>query len=177
MNDIEDTNEISLPVLKSQKRNKLIKEAIPYIVILIVVITIRTFIVTPIIVNGESMMPTLKGGELMLLNKRAKINRFDVVVVDIGTEKLIKRVIAMPGESITCENGIIYVNDKRQDEEYSQGVTPDFDKVQLEDDEYFVLGDNRENSLDSQELGPFKSAVVKGTTHFVLFPFSRFGSL
>lgn len=179
MNNNDLNNEIiELPKLKEKKTVKqYIKELIPYVIILLVVIVIRTYFVTPIIVNGESMQPTLKGGELMILNKRASISRFDVVVVDIGSEKIIKRVIALPGESITCENGIIYVNDKKQEENYSKGVTPDFEKVKLDDDEYFVLGDNRENSLDSQELGPFKKDLIKGKTSFIIFPFTKFGNI
>ncbi|MDE5888550.1 MAG: signal peptidase I, partial [Bacilli bacterium] len=138
---------------------------------------IRTYLVTPIMVNGPSMQPTLSGGEIMILNKRDKIDRFDVVVVDIKTEDIIKRVIAMPGETISCENGIIYVNDRRQDEEYSKGITSDFDKVTLGEDEYFVLGDNRENSLDSRRFGAFKEEQIKGTAKLVLFPFNKFGNI
>lgn len=154
---------------------KLFKEIIPYVIILVVVVLIRTFLVTPIIVSGPSMQPTLHGGEVMILNKISAIERFDVVVVDIGSEEIIKRVIAMPGETISCENGIIYVNDRRQDEEYSQGNTFDFEKVTLGDDEYFVMGDNRENSVDSRRFGAFKKSQIKGTTNLVLFPFTEIG--
>ncbi len=161
----------------NDKIKKYIKEIIPYIIILVAVVLIRTYLVTPIMVNGPSMQPTLDGGEVMILNKIGKIDRFDVVVVDIKSEDIIKRVIAMPGETISCENGIVYVNDRRQDEEYSQGVTSDFEKVTLGDDEYFVMGDNRENSLDSRKLGVFSKEQIKGTTKLVLFPFNRIGNI
>lgn len=161
----------------NDKVKKIIKEIIPYIIILVVVVVIRTYFVTPVVVNGESMVPTLDGGELMILNKMSDIERFDVVVVDIKSEDIIKRVIAMPGETIACENGIVYVNDRRQDEEYSQGITSDFEKVTLGDDEYFVMGDNREKSLDSRKLGVFKREQIKGTTDLVLFPFNKFGKI
>lgn len=154
-----------------------LKEIIPYIIILAVVLLIRNFLVTPIIVSGESMQPTLDGGEIMVLSKISKVDRFSVVVVDIGTEKIIKRVIALPGETISCENGVIYVNDRRQEDDYSQGIQKDFSKVTLGDDEYFVLGDNREHSLDSEELGPMKKEKIKGVVVFTLFPFDEFGSL
>lgn len=154
---------------------KVVKELIPYVVILIVVILFRTFIATPVVVDGPSMQPTLKGGELMILNKRADIDRFDIVVVNNGKEDIIKRVIAMPGETISCEDGKIYVNDHLQDEEYSKGKTSDFEKVTLKDDEYFVLGDNRTNSADSRLYGPFNTKKVKGRANFVIFPFSKFG--
>ena len=154
-----------------------LKELLPYAVILIVVILIRSFLVTPIVVSGESMQPTLDGGEIMVLSKISEINRFSVVVVDIGKEKIIKRVIAMPGETISCENGVIFVNDRRQDENYSKGIQKDFAKVTLKEDEYFVLGDNREHSLDSEELGPMKKEQIKGVVTFTLFPFNEFGNL
>ncbi len=159
------------------KFKKIVKEIIPYIIILVVVVIVRTYFITPVIVNGTSMVPTLDGGELMILNKMSDVERFDVVVVDIKSEDIIKRVIAMPGETISCENGIVYVNDRRQDEEYSKGITTDFERIVLGDDEYFVMGDNREGSLDSRKLGPVKNSQIKGTAHFVLFPFNKIGNI
>ena len=69
---------------------KLIKEIYPYIVILIIVIVIRAFIVTPIKVNGSSMYNTLEGKEIMLLWKKKKIDRFDIVVAKTDDDTLIK---------------------------------------------------------------------------------------
>ena len=160
---------------------KVIKEVVPYIIILIVVILVRTYIVTPVIVSGESMKPTLDGGELMILNKMAKIDRFDIVVAKVKkqgkNEELIKRVIGLPGETISCEDGVIYINGKRQDEEYSKGLTENFDRIELGDDEYFLMGDNRENSADSRLFGPFKSKDIKGQTRLVLLPFKKIGKV
>lgn len=156
---------------------QLIKALIPYVIILVAVVLIRSFIVTPVIVNGPSMQPTLEGGEVMILNKLDKIERFDIVVVNTGSEDIIKRVIAMPGETISCEDGIIYVNGRKQEEDYSEGITSDFEKVTLADDEYFVMGDNRENSADSRRFGPFKESQIKGTAKLVLFPFSKIGNI
>lgn len=161
--------------LKENSVINIVKEFIPYVIILVAVIIIRTYFVTPVLVNGDSMNDTLTNGELMILNKRSSIDRFDIVVVDIKTEKIIKRVIGMPGETVLCENGVIYINDKRIDEEYGKGTTPDFSRVTLGDDEYFVLGDNREYSFDSQDFGPVKDTQVKGTTRLVLFPFTKIG--
>lgn len=173
--------EEELEEIKEKKKKftlaNFIKELIPYVIILIVVIVIRTYLVTPIMVSGPSMKPTLDGGEVMILNKLGKIDRYDVVVVDIKTEDIIKRVIAMPGETISCEDGVIYVNDKKIDDKYGMGVTSNFDKIELKDDEYFVLGDNREDSLDSEELGPMKEEQIKGTTSLVLYPFSKIGNI
>lgn len=174
----KDIEIIEEPVKNEKGFLNVFKELLPYIIILVVVVVIRTFFVTPIIVSGDSMNPTLTDGEVMILNKRGKIERFSIVVVDIEEENIIKRVIALPGEVVACENGVIYVNDRvLEGDVYGSGTTPDFSRVQLEDDEYFVLGDNRQNSLDSQELGPFKVEKIKGVTNFTLFPFKNFGKV
>ena len=115
-----------------------IKEIVPYIIIILVVILIRTFVATPVRVNGPSMDTTLKNGEIMILNKLAKIKRGDIVVVDIGSEKVIKRLIGLPGDSIYCLNGILYINDEEYKEDYISSKTSDFTKIFLKEDEYFV---------------------------------------
>lgn len=178
----EETSE-DITIKDTDKKNdnkiiKFIKELIPYVIIFIAVVLIRTYLFTPIIVSGPSMQPTLDGGELMILNKRdTKYERFDIVVVDTGSEDIIKRIIAMPGESISCEDGIIYVNGRKQEESYSKGITFSFDRVVLKDDEYFVMGDNREDSMDSRHIGPIKKDFIKGTTSLVLFPFNKLGNI
>ena len=159
---------------------KFIKELIPYLVIILVVITIRTFIVTPIIVQGESMVPTLKGGEVMVLKKYdTNYNRFDIVVVNKSVEgdNLIKRVIALPGETIRYRNNILYINDKVLEDEYAYGDTGNFQEITLGEDEYFLMGDNRAISLDSRALGIIKKQEIEGTVGIVLFPFSKFGGV
>ena len=177
MKDIKEDKDSKEP--KNVKT--IIKEVIPYVVIIITVVLIRTYLITPIIVSGESMKPTLNGGELMILNKLGKIERFDIVVVKFEKnnkkDEIIKRVIAMPGETISCEDGVVYVNGKKQEEPYSKGLTEDFDKIELADDEYFVMGDNRANSADSRIFGPFKAKELKGTTGLVLFPFNKIGKV
>ena len=85
---------------------KFFKEVYPYLIIILVVVLIRTFLFTPIRVSGDSMNPTLKNGDIMILNKVAKIDRFDIVVIRSKkiNEVLIKRVIALPGETIEVNN-------------------------------------------------------------------------
>lgn len=154
-----------------------IKELIPYVVIIIGVVLLRTFIVTPIKVNGSSMYDTLKGNEICILNKLAKIDRFDIIVTNYDGERLIKRVIAMPGETIEVEDGYIYINDKKIKDEYGYGTTDDFEKVVLNNDEYFVMGDNRKISKDSRIIGPIKEENISGTTNFILYPFTKIGKI
>ena len=91
-----------------------IKNLIPYAVIIIVVVLIRTLIVTPVIVVGDSMVPTLKDGQVLLLNKIgyhfSDIKRNDIVVINIGKSEIIKRVIGLPGETVEYRNNTLYIN-------------------------------------------------------------------
>ena len=158
---------------------KVIKEVIPYIVIVVVVVLIRTFIITPVRVDGDSMKNTLKNGDILLLYKLSSIDRFDIIVLDEekDNEKIIKRVIGLPGETVAIKKGKIYINDKVIDDEYAYGETTDYNKVTLKDDEYFILGDNRLISKDSRYFGPIKDNEIKGEIVFRLFPFTKIGTV
>ncbi len=158
---------------------KVIKEVIPYIVIVVVVVLIRTFIITPVRVDGDSMKNTLKNGDILLLYKLSSIDRFDIIVLDEekDNEKIIKRVIGLPGETVAIKKGKIYINDKVIDDEYAYGETTDYNKVTLKDDEYFILGDNRLISKDSRYFGPIKDNEIKGKIVFRLFPFTKIGTV
>lgn len=158
---------------------KVIKEVIPYIVIVVVVILIRTFIITPVRVDGDSMKNTLKNGDILLLYKLSSIDRFDIIVLDEekDNEKIIKRVIGLPGETVAIKKGKIYINDKVIDDDYAYGQTSDYNKVTLKDDEYFILGDNRLISKDSRYFGPIKDNEIKGKIVFRLFPFTKIGTV
>lgn len=158
------------------------KENLIFIIVIIAIILIRLFIVTPVRVSGTSMYPTLKNGDIMLLNKTAKkkIKRYDVVVISkkFKGEELIKRVIGIPGDTVESKDGKIYVNDKAIDDKFAHGITNNFDKISLskEKNEYFVLGDNREVSLDSRILGKVDGKYIKGTSNLRLLPFSKIGN-
>ena len=158
---------------------KFILDIIPYIVIVIVVVLIRSFIVTPIRVSGPSMNPTLKSGYIMILNKLAKIDRYDIVVINSkkSPNVLIKRVIGLPGETIEVKDGDIYINDKKIKDKYGSGTTGDFEKITIPKNEYFVMGDNRPVSADSRIFGTFSKKDIKGTTKLVLYPFNKIGNV
>ncbi len=154
---------------------KFIKDLIPYIIIILVVVLIRTFIITPVTVNGVSMNETLSDNDVMILKKYKKndIKHNDIVVIQRNKDKLIKRVLALPGEKIKCVSGVIYVNNEEIDDSHAHGKTVDFQEYILGDDEYFVLGDNRENSLDSRSFGPVKKDAILGITNVIIFPFNH----
>ena len=157
---------------------KIIKEYLPYVLIIILVILIKRFIVSPVKVNGTSMMNTLHSGDIMILNSSAyyfnDIERFDIVVIDEGDEYIIKRVIGLPGETIEYKDNKLYINNKLVKDKFGNGKTSDF-KEKIGKNSYFVLGDNRGNSMDSRVFGSFKKKKIIGKTNLTVFPFDRFG--
>lgn len=164
---------------KKNKINNFLKEYVSYVIILIIVLLIKKYIVSPIKVNGESMMKTLHNGDIMILNiidyRFHKIERFDIVVVKEEHEYLIKRVIGLPGEKITYKDNQLYINDKKVKDPYGSSKTGDF-TMKVGKNKYFVMGDNRSNSMDSRVFGSFPKKSILGKTKLVLFPFSRFGT-
>ncbi len=158
---------------------KVIKELIPYIIIIVAVVLIRTFIITPVKVDGDSMKETLNDNDILLLYKLGSIKRFDIVVLDeaYDNEKIIKRVIGMPGETVSIKNDKIYINGKIIDNSFAYGTTSDVDKIELGEDEYFILGDNRLISKDSRYFGPVTKSEIIGKVVFRLFPFNKIGTV
>lgn len=157
-----------------------IKGLLPYVIIVLIVILIRTFIATPIKVNGTSMNDTLSHGDTMILNKiDVKINeleRFDIVVIETGDTYLIKRIIGLPGETIEYKEGKLYINGKSiKDPYYKNENTKDFENIKIPKNHYFVMGDNRSDSIDSRIIGTINKENILGTTKLILFPFKNTG--
>ena len=157
---------------------KFLKEYVPYVIVIILVILFKKYYYSPIKVNGDSMYSTLKNKDIMILDivkyRHSKIKRFDIVVVDIKSEYIIKRVIGLPGEKVEYKDNKLYINGKLVKDKYGQGDTKDF-YFTVPKGHYFVLGDNRGNSLDSRYFGAFKKNKILGRTNFTIFPFNRFG--
>lgn len=166
--------------MEEKKEKSNIKEFLPYFIIIVVVILIKVFVVSPIRVNGPSMEGTLHNKDIMILDEISyrfqKIERFDIVVIWAEDEHIVKRVIGLPGETIEYKDKKLYINGEYVKEDFSHKETEDFSKIKLGKDEYFVMGDNRVNSTDSRILGPIPKNKIRGKTSFTLLPFSRFGS-
>ncbi len=162
------------------KLKKFLKENFTFIVLLIVIIVIKFFVVSPIRVNGDSMNPTLEDRDIMILDeisyRFSNIKRFDIVVVKKNGEFLIKRVIGLPGDEIRYEDNTLYINDKLIKEKFNHEDTKDFDTI-VPDDKYFVMGDNRNNSVDSRMIGPISKKEILGKTNFTIYPFNKFGKV
>lgn len=162
---------------------KFIEETYPYLIILVIVILIKQFIVSPIQVNGDSMYDTLHNNDIMILNKLAykfnDIERFDIVVINYEGRYLIKRIIGLPGDKIKIYGNKLYINDEYVEEPYlnSSTITENYELPNvIPHDYYFVLGDNRDVSLDSRSLGLFSKKQIEGKASLTIFPFGRFGS-
>ncbi len=152
------------------------KDILSYLIIIAVVLLIRAFIMTPVKVVGDSMVPTLINGDVLILNKLDRnYNRFDIVVVKLEeeNEEIIKRVIGLPGETIECENNQLYINTKKLDDPYNDGFVEDFLLIKLEENEYFIMGDNRKVSKDSRSFGKINKKDLKGSANLRLFPFNK----
>lgn len=177
-----------------------------FVVSAIVILLFVNFVAHPVRVDGKSMYPTLKDGEFgftnvggVLLNG---VKRGDIVVVTMEEKgqktHWVKRVIGMPGDTISCVNDIVFINGKVLDEtqyidpDYRQSCVDqfgyfnkvpnadntdvqDFEEVKLGDDEYYVMGDNRPYSKDSRYVGPIKKSQLFAKKMLVLLPISDIG--
>ncbi|NWO12951.1 MAG: signal peptidase I [Virgibacillus sp.] len=155
---------------------------------------IRTFLFAPIVVEGPSMLPTLHNGDQMMVNKiiydLKDPKHFDIVVFHASSEKdFIKRVIGLPGDHVEVRNNILYINEKEIEQNFLKGqanktqVKVYTNNFTLEDlpgsyrkipeDYVLVLGDNRENSMDSRSLGLIPMDQIVGKTSLIYWPFER----
>lgn len=163
-------------------------------VAIIAALLIRTYLFVPILVDGESMMPTLHDKNRMIVNKIGYITgepkRGEIVVFHAPDGRdYIKRVIGLPGDSVEYKNDILYINGEKVDEPYldkykkqveTGTLTEDFtleslyDIKRLPKNKYWLMGDNRRWSKDSREIGPIKRDKIVGKTSLVFWPMSEF---
>ena len=140
------------------------------------IFTFRFFVFERVIVFGDSMSGSFESGSVLLSRKYglSDIDRFDVIVVDTGRYNVIKRVIGMPGETVSILNNTVYIDGVAV--RGSHGSAPGADNVWvLCEDEYFLLGDNRADSIDSRSYGAVGSDKIRGKIIFQLFPRDNFG--
>ena len=151
---------------------------------LLIAFLVRNYLFQPYRVQMGSMQPTLHNNDLIMVNKIVyRINppkRGDIVVFNppgnTSNIHYIKRVIGLPGESIEVKNGKVFINQTELIEPYlSQIDTPGMvGPVVLGENEFFVLGDHRNNSMDSRDFGAITKDHIHGKTMFVLWPMKDF---
>ena len=184
--------------MNNSKKRELLDWIKAIVVALLFVVAMRTFIFTPILVDGASMMPTYEDGDRVIVNKISKqisgIERFDVIVFEAPIGKdYIKRVIGLPGDYVAYEDDTLYINDEPLEEPYldlykeqlpdNGKLTQDFTLQSLTDystipEGYlFVLGDNRRNSIDSRfsSVGLVPMEKVLGKANVRFYPFDSLG--
>ena len=177
-----------------------------FVISAIVILLFVNFVAHPVRVDGKSMYPTLKDGEFGFTNVGGVL----LNGVDLGGSRIIKkkeegqkthwvkRVIGLPGDTVSCVNDVVYINGKVLDEtkyidpDYRQSLVDkfgyfnkvpnadntnvlDFEEVKLKDDEYYVMGDNRPYSKDSRYVGPVKKSQIFAKKMLVLLPISDIG--
>ena len=148
--------------------------------LIIVLVLIFNFVISIFIVDGLSMDPTLHDGEWALLQKNAYTsknpNRGDVVVVrypgDPNNKKYVKRVVGLPGETVTIADGRVSIDGRLLPEDYLSFDVASYPggEWQLENDKYFLMGDNRPNSNDSRYFGPVEKRFLDGKALRIIYP-------
>lgn len=149
-------------------------------------------IMRPHKIKGQSMHPNFPDSEYLLTEKVTyyfkKPTRGDVIVFMppiSETDEFIKRIIALPGETVAIKNGRIYVNGILLNEPYISddvkttggSFLSEDETVRVPKDEYFVIGDNREHSSDSRSWGPIKKKSISGRAWLVYWPLSNAGTV
>ncbi len=144
-------------------------------------------ILRPHKIKGQSMHPTFPDAEYLLTEKvsyyREDPRRGDVIVFKppISEDEFIKRVIALPGETVMVINGKVFVNDKQLKEDYikvdtnSGAFLSEGEKYVVPEGNYFVMGDNRPHSSDSRAWGPITKKVITGKAWLIYYPFNLGG--
>lgn len=175
-----------------EKERHPVRTVISLLICLIIAVAVALFI-TKFVANhttveGSSMEPTLTDGDNLVVEKISYMTgspeRFDIIVFRHSeNDNYIKRIIGLPGERIRIEEGKIYINEKPIFDTYGDGSMTEGgiaeETVTLGNDEYFVMGDNRDGSEDSRDenVGPIKADTIVGRAWFRVTPFERFGIL
>jgi signal peptidase I len=128
------------------------------------------------------MQPTLMQSDYIggFAVEPGKLRRGDIVVFTSGRKDdfYVKRIVGLPGDTLTVLHGFVYINDRRLDEPYvkhrgGKGIRP----RRIPDDHVFIMGDNRTNSVDSRKFGPVSTSLIETRISFIYSPLSRMGGV
>lgn len=180
----------------SDGRKTAIKTLVYIIIVVILALLWNAFLMSPLMIVGPSMNPSLSEGDMVFVNKLSyafgDVERFDIVVFPYkydNSRKLVKRVIALPSEKVEIRDGVLYVNDEELKEYYGiyrekkegeqSTIYVNWGPYTLGDNEVFVLGDNRNQSDDSRssDVGPVNIDDIIGKVSFRIWPLNSIGSM
>ena len=181
--------------MKSNSNKSFIKEAAGWVLYILIILALTYFVITFIgqrtKVDGHSMEPTLSDGDNLIVDKLSyrfkDPSRYDIIIFPYQHAEnvyYIKRIIGLPGDTVQVkDDGYVYINGERSDEDYGAelmdhgGIASE--PLTLGDDEYFVLGDNRNHSSDSRDpmVGVLKRENIIGRAWIRIYPFDKMGAV
>jgi signal peptidase I len=165
------------------------------IVAVLVAFVLRTFVIQTFYIPSASMVPTLQVGDRIVVNKLSyhlhAVHRGDIVVFKRPPNEdcagppvpdLVKRVIGLPGETISDRSGTVYINGRALDQTWlpkhtSSTFTASFAPVKIAANHYFMMGDNRVDSCDSRDWGTVPASYIVGRVELRIWPISRIAIL
>lgn len=167
---------------EAKKKNEWIEWGKALLFAIILAFILRSFVFATSIVEGESMDPALEDGERIIFNKFiyivAEPSRGDIIIIQRPHKYYVKRIIALPNETVEMSDHTLYINNVKQENSFvnkhAEMMTGDFEPTKVPDDSYFVMGDNRAISKDSRNgLGFIKRKDIIGKSEFIIYPFSE----
>ena len=156
---------------------------------LLFAVLVKMFLLQAFYIPSESMHPTLKTNDRVLVNKMSYrlhgVHRGDIVVFESlpsagsGTRDLIKRVVGLPGETVEARDGKVWIDGRRLEENYLEPsvVTDNMPLTKVPPGHYWVMGDNRPKSRDSRFIGPIPRSAIVGRAFVRVWPVSSLGRL
>jgi signal peptidase I len=175
--------------MRSKKDNRSIKEKYKVYFAAGITAWVIFMFIHPVTMAGDAMSPTIEEGNVIIVSKenfKRSPPELDTIVNfqrDFKEDEKkginsVRRVVGVPGDEIEIKNGSLYRNGEAVKEPYATGQMGDnYSKVVLEKGEIFVLGDNREHSIDSRHLGPMEISKLRGTCSRIIWPISEWAGL
>ncbi len=171
-------------LLIGSRRRELLEWVISIALAVVIALLTRTYVAAIYTVEGNSMLPNLTTGERILALKWTPLNRGDIIIFRLPDDprtSFVKRVIALPGDTVEIQSGRVLVNGLEQAETYLQGKRTEgsLAATLVKPEHYFVLGDNRGFSMDSRDplVGQIPFSAVRGEGTYILWPLDRIRSL